>query len=247
MQEYLSITVSRKSSESFAAESRVAKAEDNLASAYEQFLSAVDRGDDSAILDAYKQVGELTREAVAFQQQSLALQKLHQDEYFLQFASIGSSVEQTDQIYGPGTDVEIGNNPGEMWREYHVGDFIIGVSFLNGTSAAEIISKADKSEINESEMKAIINGSGPLSQWKGPITIQPDGVGYANAERQYIFAYSSGQRTAILDTLSYFRQEQALQADGEESQIDAWERLNDTGNGTHRSILEQDVTGAIGQ
>ncbi|SRR6266567_1883653 len=131
--------------------------------------------------------------------------EIHDNLKAIRFARLGVSQTITEAAYGNAVASELGATEAEHGREYHVGNFVIRVSFSNGLSAMQLFEKADKSEITKAEMEGILEANGPLSEWIGPSTSTNGGFGYGNKNRQLLFAYRSESHDALLATVKYFK------------------------------------------
>jgi hypothetical protein len=127
------------------------------------------------------------------------------DSRVIRFAPLGVSQTITEAAYGSPVASEPGPTETERGREYHVGNFVIRVSFINGLSAMQLFEKADKSEITKAEMETIMEANGPMSEWIGPSTSVNGGLGYGDKNRQLLFAYRYESRDAVLETMKYFK------------------------------------------
>lgn len=79
-------------------------------------------------------------------------------------ARIGETEEQITERYGSSFSELPGLKAGKSYA-YHVGEYLVGVTFLNGVSQREAYSKLDKTDLSAEEIKSFLNKQAP--QW-GP-------------------------------------------------------------------------------
>jgi hypothetical protein len=113
------------------------------------------------------------------------------DSWVVSFAPLGVSQAITEAAYGGAVGSEPGAKETEHGEEYHVGDFVIWVAFVNGASVWQHFQKTDKSEITKVEMERILEANVPLSEWTGPLKLTNGALGYASKSRQLVFALPS--------------------------------------------------------
>ena len=105
-------------------------------------------------------------------------------------ARIGETEAQVMARYGE----SIGDIPTETFgpvRGFALREYLVGVKFLNGISAMEMISRNDQAEIKPQEIDALLKKHGADVEWKVDKFEKPDWKRWRNQDGSLVAVYDS--------------------------------------------------------
>src|SRR5947207_15285574 len=105
-------------------------------------------------------------------------------------ARIGETEAQVMARYGQ----SIGDIPAETFgpvRGFALREYLVGVRFLNGSSAMEMISRNDQAEITPHEIDALLKKHGADVEWKVHKFEKPDWKRWRNQDGSLVDVYDS--------------------------------------------------------
>jgi hypothetical protein len=122
------------------------------------------------------------------------------------WARIGETEEQINVRYGQ----SIGDIPTESFgpvRGFALPGFVVGVKFVNGTSAMEVISKNDQSDIGPQEMEALLKKHGADAQWNVDRFDKPGWKRWRSEDDAFVAVYDTTRHFLYVNSREFYEQQ----------------------------------------
>ena len=122
------------------------------------------------------------------------------------WARIGETETQITARYGQ----SIGDIPTESFgpvRGFTLPGFVVGVKLVNGTSAMEMISKNDQSEIKPQEIEALLKKHGADMEWKVDKFDRPDWKRWRSQDGSLIAVYDEKRHFLYVNSKQFYDQQ----------------------------------------
>ncbi|HET9367573.1 MAG TPA: hypothetical protein VFO22_05840 [Candidatus Udaeobacter sp.] len=131
-------------------------------------------------------------------------------------ARIGETEAQIMARYGQ----SIGDIPTETFgpvRGFALPGFVVGVKLVNGTSAMEMISKNDQSEIKRPEIEALLKKHGADREWKVDKFDKPDWRRWRSQDGSLVAVYDEKRHFLYVNSKQFYdEQGKELEKAGQE-------------------------------
>jgi len=121
-------------------------------------------------------------------------------------ARIGETEAQVMARYGQ----SIGDIPTETFgpvRGFALREYLVGVKFLNGTSAMEMISRNDQAEIKPQEIDALLNKHGADGEWKVDKFEKPDWKRWRTQDGSLVAVYDSKRHFLYVNSKEFYNEQ----------------------------------------
>jgi hypothetical protein len=120
-------------------------------------------------------------------------------------ARIGETEAQIMARYGQ----SIGDIPTETFgpvRGFALLEYVVGVKFLNGTSAMEMVSRNDQAEIKPQEIDALLKKHGAEVEWKVDKFEKPDWKRWRNQDGSLVAVYDSKRHFLYVNSKEFYNE-----------------------------------------
>ena len=120
-------------------------------------------------------------------------------------ARIGETEAQVMARYGQ----SIGDIPTETFgpvRGFALREYLVGVKFLNGTSAMEMVSRNDQAEIKPQEIDALLKKHGAEVEWKVDKFEKPDWKRWRNQDGSLVAVYDSKRHFLYVNSKEFYNE-----------------------------------------
>ena len=120
-------------------------------------------------------------------------------------ARIGETEAQVMARYGQ----SIGDIPTETFgpvRGFALREYLVGVKFLNGTSAMEMVSRNDQAEITPQEMDALLKKHGADVEWKVDKFEKPDWKRWRTQDGSLVAVYDSKRHFLYVNSKEFYNE-----------------------------------------
>lgn len=120
-------------------------------------------------------------------------------------ARIGETEAQVMARYGP----SIGAIPTETFgpvRGFALQEYLVGVKFLNGTSAMEMVSRNDQAEIRPQEIDALLKKHGAEVEWKVDKFEKPDWKRWRTQDGSLVAVYDSKRHFLYVNSKEFYNE-----------------------------------------
>jgi len=120
-------------------------------------------------------------------------------------ARIGETEAQVMARYGQ----SIGDIPTETFgpvRGFALREYLVGVKFLNGTSAMEMISRNDQAEITPQEIDALLKKHGADVEWKVDKFEKPDWKRWRTQDGSLVAVYDSKRHFLYVNSKEFYNE-----------------------------------------
>ncbi len=121
-------------------------------------------------------------------------------------ARIGETEAQVVARYGQ----SIGDIPTETFgpvRGFALREYVVGVKFLNGTSAMEMISRNDQAEITPQENDALLKKHGADVEWKVDKFEKPDWKRWRTQDGSLVAVYDSKRHFLYVNSKQFYNEQ----------------------------------------
>ena len=121
-------------------------------------------------------------------------------------ARIGETEAQIMARYGQ----SIGDIPTETFgpvRGFALREYLVGVKFLNGTSAMEMISRNDQAEITPQEIDALLKKHGADVEWKVDKFEKPDWKRWRTQDGSLVAVYDSKRHFLYVNSKEFYNEQ----------------------------------------
>jgi len=121
-------------------------------------------------------------------------------------ARIGETEAQIMARYGQ----SIGDIPTETFgpvRGFALREYLVGVKFLNGTSAMEMVSRNDQAEIKPQEIDALLNKHGADVEWKVDKFEKPDWKRWRTQDGSLVAVYDSKRHFLYVNSKAFYNEQ----------------------------------------
>ena len=121
-------------------------------------------------------------------------------------ARIGETEAQVMARYGQ----SIGDIPTETFgpvRGFALREYLVGVKFLNGTSAMEMISRNDQAEIKLQEIDALLKKHGADVEWKVDKFEKPDWKRWRTQDGSLVAVYDSKRHFLYVNSKEFYNEQ----------------------------------------
>ena len=121
-------------------------------------------------------------------------------------ARIGETEAQVMARYGQ----SIGDIPTETFgpvRGFAVREYLVGVKFLNGTSAMEMVSRNDQAEIKPQEIDALLKKHGADVEWKVDKFEKPDWKRWRTQDGSLVAVYDSKRHFLYVNSKAFYNEQ----------------------------------------
>jgi hypothetical protein len=121
-------------------------------------------------------------------------------------ARIGETEAQIMARYGQ----SIGDIPTETFgpvRGFALREYLVGVKFLNGTSAMEMISRNDQAEITPQEIDALLKKHGADMEWKVDKFEKPDWKRWRTQDGSLVAVYDSKRHFLYVNSKEFYNEQ----------------------------------------
>ena len=121
-------------------------------------------------------------------------------------AQIGETEAQVMARYGQ----SIGDIPTETFgpvRGFALREYLVGVKFLNGTSAMEMVSRNDQAEIKPQEIDALLKKHGADVEWKVDKFEKPDWKRWRTQDGCLVAAYDSKRHFLYVNSKAFYNEQ----------------------------------------
>jgi hypothetical protein len=92
-------------------------------------------------------------------------------------------------------------------RGFTLPGFVVGVKLVNGTSAMEMISKNDQSEIKPQEIEALLKKHGADMEWKVDKFDRPDWKRWRSQDGSLIAVYDEKRHFLYVNSKQFYDQQ----------------------------------------
>ena len=120
-------------------------------------------------------------------------------------ARIGETEAQVMARYGQ----SIGDIPTETFgpvRGFALREYLVGVKFLNGTSAMEMVSRNDQAEIKPQEIDALLKKHGAEVEWKVDKFEKPDWKRWRTQDGSLVAVYDSKRHFLYVNSKEFYKE-----------------------------------------
>jgi hypothetical protein len=120
-------------------------------------------------------------------------------------ARIGETEAQVMARYGQ----SIGDIPTETFgpvRGFALREYLVGVKFLNGTSAMEMVSRNDQAEIEPQEIDALLKKHGAEVEWKVDKFEKPDWKRWRTQDGSLVAVYDSKRHFLYVNSKEFYNE-----------------------------------------
>ena len=120
-------------------------------------------------------------------------------------ARIGETEAQVMARYGQ----SIGDIPTETFgpvRGFALREYLVGVKFLNGTSAMEMVSRNDQAEIKPQEIDALLKKHGAEVAWKVDKFEKPDWKRWRTQDGSLVAVYDSKRHFLYVNSKEFYNE-----------------------------------------
>ena len=121
-------------------------------------------------------------------------------------ARIGETEAQVVARYGQ----PIGDIPTETFgpvRGFALREYLVGVKFLNGTSAMEMVSRNDQAEIKPQEIDALLKKHGADVEWKVDKFEKPDWKRWRTQDGSLVAVYDSKRHFLYVNSKEFYNEQ----------------------------------------
>jgi hypothetical protein len=121
-------------------------------------------------------------------------------------ARIGETEAQVMARYGQ----SIGDIPTETFgpvRGFALREYLVGVKFLNGTSAMEMVSRNDQAEIKPQEIDALLKKHGAEVEWKVDKFEKPDWKRWRTQDGSLVAVYDSKRHFLYVNSKEFYNEQ----------------------------------------
>ena len=121
-------------------------------------------------------------------------------------ARIGETEAQVMARYGQ----SIGDIPTETFgpvRGFALREYLVGVKFLNGTSAMEMVSRNDQAEIKPQEIDALLKKHGADVEWKVDKFEKPDWKRWRTQDGSLVAVYNSKRHFLYVNSKAFYNEQ----------------------------------------
>ena len=121
-------------------------------------------------------------------------------------ARIGETEAQIMARYGQ----SIGDIPTETFgpvRGFALREYLVGVRFLNGSSAMEMISRNDQAEITPHEIDALLKKHGADVEWKVDKFEKPDWKRWRTQDGSLVAVYDSKRHFLYVNSKEFYNEQ----------------------------------------
>jgi len=121
-------------------------------------------------------------------------------------ARIGETEAQVMARYGQ----SIGDIPTETFgpvRGFALREYLVGVKFLNGSSAMEMISRNDQAEITPHEIDALLKKHGADVEWKVDKFEKPDWKRWRTQDGSLVAVYDSKRHFLYVNSKEFYNEQ----------------------------------------
>jgi hypothetical protein len=121
-------------------------------------------------------------------------------------ARIGETEAQVMARYGQ----SIGDIPTETFgpvRGFALREYLVGVKFLNGTSAMEMVSRNDQAEIKPQEIDALLKKHGADVEWKVDKFEKPDWKRWRTQDGSLVAVYDSKRHFLYVNSKAFYNEQ----------------------------------------
>ena len=121
-------------------------------------------------------------------------------------ARIGETEAQVMVRYGQ----SIGDIPTETFgpvRGFALREYLVGVKFLNGTSAMEMVSRNDQAEIKPQEIDALLKKHGAEVEWKVDKFEKPDWKRWRTQDGSLVAVYDSKRHFLYVNSKEFYNEQ----------------------------------------
>ena len=121
-------------------------------------------------------------------------------------ARIGETEAQVMARYGQ----SIGDIPTETFgpvRGFALREYLVGVKFLNGTSAMEMVSGNDQAEIKPQEIDALLKKHGADVEWKVDKFEKPDWKRWRTQDGSLVAVYDSKRHFLYVNSKEFYNEQ----------------------------------------
>jgi len=121
-------------------------------------------------------------------------------------ARIGETEAQIMARYGQ----SIGDIPTETFgpvRGFALREYLVGVKFLNGTSAMEMVSRNDQAEIKPQEIDALLKKHGAEVEWKVDKFEKPDWKRWRTQDGSLVAVYDSKRHFLYVNSKAFYNEQ----------------------------------------
>ena len=121
-------------------------------------------------------------------------------------ARIGETEAQVMARYGQ----SIGDIPTETFgpvRGFALREYLVGVKFLNGTGAMEMISRNDQAEIKLQEIDALLKKHGADVEWKVDKFEKPDWKRWRTQDGSLVAVYDSKRHFLYVNSKEFYNEQ----------------------------------------
>ena len=104
----------------------------------------------------------------------------------------------------------IGDIPTETFgpvRGFALREYLVGVKFLNGTSAMEMISRNDQAEIKLQEIDALLKKHGADVEWKVDKFEKPDWKRWRTQDGSLVAVYDSKRHFLYVNSKAFYNEQ----------------------------------------
>ena len=104
----------------------------------------------------------------------------------------------------------IGDIPTETFgpvRGFALREYLVGVKFLNGTSAMEMISRNDQAEITPQEIDALLKKHGADVEWKVDKFEKPDWKRWRTQDESLVAVYDSKRHFLYVNSKEFYNEQ----------------------------------------
>ena len=121
-------------------------------------------------------------------------------------ARVGETEAQVMARYGQ----SIGDIPTETFgpvRGFALREYLVGVKFLNGTSAMEMVSRNDQVEIKPQEIDALLKKHGADVEWKVDKFEKPDWKRWRTQDGSLVTVYDSKRHFLYVNSKAFYNEQ----------------------------------------
>jgi len=104
----------------------------------------------------------------------------------------------------------IGDIPTETFgpvRGFALREYLVGVKFLNGTSAMEMVSRNDQAEIKPQEIDALLKKHGADVEWKVDKFEKPDWKRWRTQDGSLVAVYDSKRHFLYVNSKEFYNEQ----------------------------------------
>jgi hypothetical protein len=121
-------------------------------------------------------------------------------------ARIGETEAQVMARYGQ----SIGDIPTETFgpvRGFALREYLVGVKFLNGTSAMEMVARNDQAEITPQQIDALLKKHGADVEWKVDKFEKPDWKRWRTQDESLVAVYDSKRHFLYVNSKEFYNEQ----------------------------------------